>query len=119
MYLTLIILSFATAAISMTVSKAKVSAPVRSWVASKSVWLGKMLDCPYCVSHWIALGLFLINPVPFNPFISIFAIIALATIIEGTMLRLLFVQENQIDDLKEALADAHDVIKELIEATEE
>jgi hypothetical protein len=119
MYLTLILLSFATAAISMTISKAKVTTPFRDWIKTKSVWIGKMLNCPYCVSHWVALGMVLYTPMPINPVISIFAIIALATVIEGLMFRLIFIQEAEIDDLREDLEKAQVVIRELVDSVEE
>ncbi len=106
MYLTLIILAFATAAISMTISKAKVTAPIRDWALENIPWVGKMLSCPYCVSHWAAAGLVLWEPVALNFFIAVFAVIALATIIEGLMLRLMFMHEMEIDRLNTELDEA-------------
>lgn len=58
--LTLIYCSIACGAISMTTSKAKVFAPVRSWITRKSEWLGEGVSCPYCTSHWVSLVLMIL-----------------------------------------------------------
>jgi hypothetical protein len=51
----IVLLSLACGAMSMTLSKAKISAPFRAWVKKRNPWIGEGLSCPYCTSHWIAL----------------------------------------------------------------
>lgn len=53
-FLTVLYLSIATGAISMTVAKAKIFAPVRAFVTQHTAFIGGGLSCPYCVSHWVA-----------------------------------------------------------------
>ena len=52
-----ILLSFVTAAVSFTVSEAKLFLPWREAVKRKSAFLGDLLCCGYCTGHWVALAL--------------------------------------------------------------
>ena len=54
---TLIYLSFVTAAISFTVTEAKIFKPGREWIKKKSLFLGDLLSCGYCFGHWVAFVL--------------------------------------------------------------
>lgn len=53
----LIYLSIACGAISFTVSKSKFFESLRTWTKAKVPVIGEALSCPYCLSHWVALGL--------------------------------------------------------------
>lgn len=55
-----LVLSLATAAISVTVSRAQIFATFRTLVAEKSTWAGKLISCYYCTSHWVAIVFVLI-----------------------------------------------------------
>jgi hypothetical protein len=48
--------SMAVATISMTLSKGKVFASFREWLDERSDFLGELIHCPYCTSHWVAFG---------------------------------------------------------------
>ncbi len=50
-------LSLATASVAFTLSEAAVFAGAREWVKGRSVWLGRLVCCGYCIGHWLALGL--------------------------------------------------------------
>jgi hypothetical protein len=68
-------LSMATSTISLTITRAKVSRPLRGWVTRRNNFFGEMITCPYCTSHWIAFILCAIyhpRPFPVNPFIDWF-----------------------------------------------
>ncbi len=39
---------------SHTVAKERLFEPFRRYVSSKSSWLGYLVSCPYCTSHWVA-----------------------------------------------------------------
>ena len=54
--ITAVYLAFAVASISMTIAKAGVFLDLRLWIYDRSVWLGELVMCPYCVSHWLAFG---------------------------------------------------------------
>jgi hypothetical protein len=46
--------------LAQTVAKERIFAPLRDRLGGKRTWLGYLLSCPYCASHWIA---FVIVPV--------------------------------------------------------
>ncbi len=50
-------LSLVTASVAFSLSETTVFAGARDWVKGRSVWLGKLAGCGYCLGHWIALGL--------------------------------------------------------------
>ncbi len=55
--LVLLFLATVAAAISATVSRASLFDGLRDGLARKSDFLGKLVSCPYCLSHWVAFGL--------------------------------------------------------------
>jgi len=44
------------ATLSRFVRQAEVTAPLRQFLSSRSALLAKLIDCPHCLSFWIALG---------------------------------------------------------------
>lgn len=52
-----VLLSVATAAASYFIAQAELLDRPRSWLAAKSGFLGKLIGCGYCLSHWIAATL--------------------------------------------------------------
>lgn len=52
---------FAVAAVvmgvSQTIAKERIFAPVRERLGGKDTWLGYLVSCPYCVSHYVAFVL--------------------------------------------------------------
>jgi hypothetical protein len=53
--LQLLLISAAVGACSMTISKGKVFAQAREWLLERAPFLGELVSCPYCTSHWLAL----------------------------------------------------------------
>lgn len=53
----IVYLSFVCAAVSFTVSEAKLFAFWREWIKKKNHFLGELFCCGYCLGHWIAFGL--------------------------------------------------------------
>jgi hypothetical protein len=49
-------LALAVAAISMTTAKGAIFRPARLWIHDHNEWLGELVMCPYCLSHWLAFG---------------------------------------------------------------
>lgn len=91
----LLFLSLAVAAISTTISLSSLFAPVRRWCRRRSRWLGKLVNCAYCSSHWIAFaavawydprimgGWWVANWV-----VAVFAVIAIANVVTGIIRKL-------------------------------
>jgi len=92
----LVMLSMCIATISLTVTKSVAFLPVRRILHQQSEWLGALVNCPYCLTHWIAI-VFVILLYVYSPFyivtnkvfldsvIMIFATTSLATLISGLM----------------------------------
>lgn len=49
----------ATGVTSLTITRSKLFRGLRHWLWLKSDWLGDLIHCPYCMSHWIALAMIL------------------------------------------------------------
>lgn len=43
--------------ISQTIAKERICAPLRERLGGKETWLGYLVSCPYCVSHYVAFAL--------------------------------------------------------------
>src|SRR5579884_2310040 len=53
----LIAVSLVTMAVSHTIAKERICEPLRRWAGGKETWLGYLVSCPYCASHWVAFVL--------------------------------------------------------------
>jgi hypothetical protein len=43
--------------LAQTLAKEKLFEPLRERLGGKETWLGYLVSCPYCASHWIAFAL--------------------------------------------------------------
>jgi uncharacterized membrane protein len=43
--------------LAQTITKEKIFEPLRDRLGGKETWLGYLVSCPYCVSHWLAFAL--------------------------------------------------------------
>ncbi|HEX2568684.1 MAG TPA: hypothetical protein VH877_03925 [Polyangia bacterium] len=43
--------------LSHTIARERLLAPLRERLGGKETWLGYLVSCPYCVSHWLAFVL--------------------------------------------------------------
>lgn len=53
----LLAVSLIVMGLSHTIARERICEPLRARLGGKDTWLGYMVSCPYCVSHWIALAL--------------------------------------------------------------
>lgn len=105
----IIILSLAVAAMSLTLAKAKVTSRLRGWLLVKLPWVGQMVQCVYCSSHWIAFGVALFT-MPLQPYsdwlnllITTFALVGLSAIFTGLAIKLLHMDQQELYDLRMSL----------------
>jgi hypothetical protein len=49
-----VVLGIATGAISLFLTKSSLLNGFHTWLEKKSPFLGEMLNCPWCTSHWVA-----------------------------------------------------------------
>src|SRR5580658_4696274 len=67
--MTVLWLGIATGAISLVLTKSTVFNFLHDWLEAKLPFLGEMLNCPWCTSHWVALFFTLIyHPLLTNVF---------------------------------------------------
>lgn len=119
----LVVLAFAVAGLSTTITKAKLTAPIRAWVKKRSDLFGYMLGCPYCISHWIAVILvgfsrenYLFGGPVRDWFIQTFAVVALAAIITGAIMRMLGWHEAEVEELRNENDALRATLREIAEA---
>ena len=53
----LLAVSLIVMGLSHTIARERICEPLRKRLGGKETWLGYLVSCPYCVSHWIALAL--------------------------------------------------------------
>ncbi len=73
----MILESLAIAAVSVTIGKTAIFAPIR-----KIKFLRKLLNCPYCLAHWLAVIVAIMQPWTglFDCVINTFALVALSSL---------------------------------------
>lgn len=87
--ISLFFVSLAIASISYTISKTEIFISIRIFISKKSSWLTRLLNCPYCVSHWISIGmvLYIYRTFSFEVFVVTFAMITLSSFWIGKISR--------------------------------
>lgn len=95
------LLGLCCATISYTLTKGSIFGPLRVWVIERSLWLGKLMSCPYCMSHWIALGAMVIfhpkmigGPAWIDYTATWFTLTGLSAVVAGIIFKLFFVKED-------------------------
>jgi len=53
----IILLSMVTASIAFTISEAVIFKELRERIAIHNDWTGKLVNCGYCLGHWVSFGL--------------------------------------------------------------
>lgn len=122
-----VVLALAIAAWSVTTSRARVFAGVRSWIADRNSWLGELVACPYCTCHWLALGLTLAyRPrlvqlwLPLDLLVTVFVMVATASMVAGVIMLLIPFHgdddqndiEEEVEQLREALETARTALRQ-------
>lgn len=57
MILQLVLVSAVVMGLSYTIARERIFEPLRERLGGKETWLGYLVSCPYCVSHWLAFAL--------------------------------------------------------------
>ncbi|HET6282449.1 MAG TPA: DUF1360 domain-containing protein [Polyangia bacterium] len=66
----LVAVSLVVMGLAHTITRERITEPLRTRLGGKDTWLGYLVSCPYCVSHWIAFilvpltGTYAIDVVP-------------------------------------------------------
>lgn len=95
--------ALAVSAGSITVTRTKITIPIRDWCLGHIPILGQLLECPWCISHWLA-GMVVLT-LPWTGLTSFvvwtFAIVGAAGLVSGVILTLFLKPENEIRRLAE------------------
>ena len=77
-----------------------------------------LLECPYCLSHWVAIALVVIYKLrlvslwlPIDYLVSAFAVVCVASILSGVILYLI-PMNSDTDKYRELLSEAKQLIEE-------
>ena len=126
-----VVLALATAAISTSISKGRVFASAREWIFECNEWLGELVSCSYCTSHWVALTFVAIyRPMLIQQwfivdfFVSVSSVVAISAVVSGVIIKLIPWQQplpadepddevdQEVEQLRVALQTARDKIVE-------
>lgn len=53
----MMLIGFAIASVSMTITKSNVMESFRIKVSKLGRWMRELIHCPYCLSHWLAFAI--------------------------------------------------------------
>ncbi len=105
-YADAIVAAFAVAAVSMTVARSSALRPIReSFLQTHPRTIGKLLSCPYCLSHWATVFVIpWLGPADlYSAVVAFFAVIAASAVITGFAIRLLHMGQDEFEDLRDDL----------------
>lgn len=120
-YLFEIEVAFAVSAFSLTVARTPLFEPVRAFMAARGKTIGYLFHCPYCLSHWLA-AFFVFPSVDwgsglrfalFSYVVNTMAVVGLSTLLTGAAYRLLHWDQEEMDDLRDRLDEAKQLITSL------
>jgi len=120
----MIFAAFAIAAISLALTKASVSQPIREWVADYPM-LAKLFSCPFCMSFWVSavVAIFVHERfcgwLPADYVISLFAMMGMAAVASGWIFQNMMAPQDEIDDLRAMLVEARDSLHDVLNGSRE
>lgn len=85
----LVIISLAVSSASYSISRTEIIKPIRLLICQGWPWAGKLISCPYCLSHWISFGtiFYFYKTLSIEVVILTFAMITLSAIWTGMISR--------------------------------
>lgn len=109
----LLLLSLAAGTIAVTITHSPITRPIRQRMIGWPLMLGELANCPYCMAHWIALGLALYAGGSFGTiFLNAVVITGGAAIFSGIMLKVLIFREAELEEMRRLLAEAGRKLRE-------
>lgn len=111
----MLVVPVAIAAASLTLSRGKIFRKQRLWLKKRAPWLGALLSCPYCVSHWIAAAAYIAYPkwlftgsVLGDFLLGVFYLVGTSALFSGLIMRLIAFAPDD-DPLEEAAKLLHEL----------
>lgn len=103
----LVLLSVACGVASLTLTYTPLTAPIRHKMIGWPLMLGELANCPYCMTHWIALGLSIWIG---GNLVTILLHAAIITgggaLFVGILLRLFLFREGENEELRKLIGEA-------------
>ncbi|WP_321822630.1 MULTISPECIES: hypothetical protein [unclassified Burkholderia] len=96
---TCIVIAFAAASISITVTQTVIFAPIRTWADKANSTLGYLFQCFYCFCHWVVIAAVAFYRPTLLPggnlivgwLVSVFFTVTIATMLSGVMFKVFLV----------------------------
>lgn len=122
----LLVLAVGVAAAALTIAKGKIFSPLRLWLLEHFPWIGKLVSCSYCLSHWLA-AFTIIAVGPFrwtgllllDGLITTFSLIGFASIAAGGIAHLLLMREAEIAEMRDKMIETLNGMKQAMKDTRE
>jgi hypothetical protein len=114
-WLTLLALGVAAGAISFTITKTHITEPIRTHLKLRQ-WdmLHYLFSCPYCMSHWVSLGLVIFaGPGLLHWAIETMVLVGLAGFVSGGLMRAFYIQEQENAELQRQLNELIELVEQV------
>jgi hypothetical protein len=102
--LDMLLLGMIAASVSVTISESSLFKSLRGWLDIYNPFLGEMISCCYCTSHWVALIIFILKPVVvitfsiwpwFTLILNYFILVHITTVLGLMLVILLIIVRNE------------------------
>jgi hypothetical protein len=119
------VFSLAIGGLSTTIAKAHVTKPLRDWCERRVKIIGEMLNCPYCVSHWISFLVVISAPISFGTdshvvdfLAQLFAQVSMAALVSASITRLMLWHEAELEQARKEAAELRGILKDVLQENE-
>lgn len=108
----LALLSVAAGVVSLTLTHTPLTRPIRYKMIGWPFMLGELANCPYCMAHWIALGLSVwIGGNLVTILLNAAVITGGAALFCGILLRLFLFQQDELEKMRDLLKESSRLIR--------
>ncbi len=99
-------LSLVVGIVSITLTRSHLTKTIRHKMIDLPFMIGELINCPYCVAHWFAaIFALLISDTILEWFLVSAGIVAVAALFMGIVQRLWFMQESELENLRDLLRE--------------
>jgi Protein of unknown function (DUF1360) len=103
----LLMLSVGVAVITVTLTRSHLTKTLRHRFIDAPFMIGELINCPYCMAHWVSLGAsMLLGGGMVTVLVNAAILTGLACGYIGVLMRLWFMQETELENLRELLLEA-------------
>lgn len=108
----LIFLAVAVGTVTLTLSRSQLTKGIRHRMIALPYMLGELINCPYCLAHWVAgVAALPISDGFMSWLVTTFVLTGLSVLFMGVVQKLWMMQETELENLRELLNEAMEHIK--------